>query len=72
MVGMMTWASYGGDRQALAWAGLLLPFSLLGFAPSRSHVVAQLESEEELWVPSMVNLTMGSRAEARRGPGPGE
>lgn len=56
----------------MAWVGLLLPFSLPGFASSRCHVVAQLESEEEFWVPSMVDLTLVSRVEARRGPGLGE
>ncbi|XP_039081463.1 zinc finger protein 584 isoform X2 [Hyaena hyaena] len=43
----------------------------LGFAPSRCHAVAQLESEEELWVPSMADLSLVSRAEATRGPGLG-
>ncbi|KAF5929455.1 hypothetical protein HPG69_007205 [Diceros bicornis minor] len=44
----------------------------LGFAPSRSCVVAQLEDEEEPWVPNMVDVTLVSRAEARRGPGPAQ
>lgn len=33
------------------WLGLAShTFSLLGFAPLRSHVIAQLEGEEEPWV----------------------
>lgn len=35
-------------------------------------MVAQLEGEEEPWVPSIVDMTLVSRAEAGRGPGLGE
>lgn len=35
-------------------------------------MVAQLEGEEEPWVPSVVDMTLVSRAEAGRGPGLGE
>ena len=45
---------------------MLLLFSLLGFAPSRSSKVAQMEGEEEAWVPNMVDSVV-SRAEARKG-----
>ncbi|XP_017501863.2 zinc finger protein 584 isoform X1 [Manis javanica] len=43
----------------------------LGFAPSRSHVVAQLEGAEEPWAPSVVNMTLVSKAEAGKRPGDG-
>lgn len=51
----------------MIWAGILLLFSLLGFAPSKSPKVAQMEGEEEAWVPNMVDSVV-SRAEARKGP----
>lgn len=50
----------------MIWAGMLLLFSLLGFAPSRSSKVAQMEGEGEAWVPNMVDSVV-SRAEARKG-----
>ncbi|XP_019488869.1 PREDICTED: zinc finger protein 584 isoform X1 [Hipposideros armiger] len=43
----------------------------LGFAPLKSHVVAQLEDEEEPWVPNIMDMTLVSRAETKRGPGIG-
>lgn len=43
-----------------------------GFAPLRSHVVAQLEDEEEPWVPNIMDMTLVSRAETKRGTGIGE
>nr|XP_011750014.1 zinc finger protein 584 isoform X1 [Macaca nemestrina] len=43
--------------------------SSLGLAPSRSPVFSQLEKDEQLWVPSWVDVTPVSRAEARRGFG---
>lgn len=51
----------------MIWAGILLLFSLLGVAPSKSPRVAQMEGEEEAWVPNMVDSVV-SRAEARKGP----
>uniref|UniRef100_A0A2K5ZNE0 Zinc finger protein 584 n=1 Tax=Mandrillus leucophaeus TaxID=9568 RepID=A0A2K5ZNE0_MANLE len=46
--------------------------SSLGLAPSRSPVFSQLEKDEQLWVPSWVDVTPVSRAEARRGFGLGK
>lgn len=43
--------------------------SSLGLAPSRSPVFTQLEDDEQSWVPSWVDVTPVSRAEARRGFG---
>lgn len=62
----------GVGKPWLPLVGLLLLFSLPGFAPSRCHAVAQLVSEEELWAPNMADLSLASRAEATRGPGLGE
>uniref|UniRef100_A0A2K5JUH3 KRAB domain-containing protein n=1 Tax=Colobus angolensis palliatus TaxID=336983 RepID=A0A2K5JUH3_COLAP len=45
--------------------------SSLGLAPLRSPVFSQLENDEQLWVPSWVDETPVSRAEARRGFGLG-
>ncbi|XP_063471442.1 zinc finger protein 584 isoform X6 [Symphalangus syndactylus] len=45
--------------------------SSLGLAPSRSPVFTQLEDDEQSWVPSWVDVTPVSRAEARRGFGLG-
>lgn len=61
-------------RVGQPWLGLAsYSFFLLGFAPLRSHVVTQLEDDEEqLWVPNMVDMILVSRTEAERGPGLGE
>uniref|UniRef100_A0A2K5QC11 Zinc finger protein 584 n=1 Tax=Cebus imitator TaxID=2715852 RepID=A0A2K5QC11_CEBIM len=45
--------------------------SSLGLAPSRSPVFTQLVDDEQLCVPSWVDVTLVSRTEASRGAGPG-
>ncbi|XP_021523835.1 zinc finger protein 584 isoform X2 [Aotus nancymaae] len=45
--------------------------SSLGLAPSRSPVFTQLVDDEQSFVPSWVDVTLVSRTEASRGPGPG-
>ncbi|XP_015981152.2 zinc finger protein 584 isoform X3 [Rousettus aegyptiacus] len=68
------WSLLNSTQRCLYRDVMLENFALivsLGFTPSRAHVVTQLEGEEEPWVPSIVDMTLVSRAEAGRGPGLG-
>ncbi|KAK2509184.1 hypothetical protein MC885_021750 [Smutsia gigantea] len=61
---------YGWVALGLFWL-LTCPVFPLGIASSRSHLVVQLEQEEERWVPDQVDATPAAGEEAQKGSGPG-
>ncbi|KAK2108715.1 hypothetical protein P7K49_013880 [Saguinus oedipus] len=69
------WGLLNVTQKGLYWDVMLENFALLsslGLAPSRSPVFTQLvDDDEQSCVTSSVDVTLVSRTEASRGPGPG-